>query len=570
MKLFSAIAIICLIASSSLYANNDDSCYSLQVSSVNNKHLREFHIKSYPKVCELVYLTKMTAVRCGCYETREEAKSKSSGLISRFPNALIVSSYKKRFKNFQKQEQTPQTLKESEVKVKTSAVLLESKETIEETPLKEEAELISLDEEEGFSELGDEGEEGFSDTAGIGENFDMAYDNDSLSMYEDDHIKAQDEKGLDIHGFAEYRLGTFTQNHFQDFSINEVRVQAVTKYIIDDNKFFAFKGDVYHDEVVNETDIDIREAYLFLRPHNNIDVKLGRQIVLWGTGDMVYVNDFSPKSWTSGFIGREDEYGKLPSDALRVNGYFGEHHFDFVSNLRFRPDETPTSDRFLVYNPLTGGFIGNDEGPDNVYNDDWFEDMTYSLRYAYQYNGYEFNAYVYNGYWTIPSEYVLPPANDYTYSGLNAYGGSVQGNLAKGIANVEFAYYDSKDDRSAEDPLINNSLFRTLIGYEQEVTTNFSAGVQALYDVIDKEPNYQLYTLRLTKFMLQQTLKLSSFTYFSPTADDMFWKLNVDYQYSDEWTAYAGANFFAGKHNDTFFGSVQDNSNIFLGLRYNY
>jgi len=551
-----------MVMISSLFAADTDSCYSLQVSSVNNKHLREFHIKSYPEVCEIVYLTKMTAVRCGCYESFEEAQTKSEGLMTKFPNALIVSSYKRRFKN-------PKNPKNQ---IKVPVKVTEVKEEVQ-VPSKlkiEDNKLLMIDEEEGFSELESKGEEGFSDTAGIGENFDMAFDNDSLSMYEDEHVKAQEEKGLDIHGFAEYRVGSFTQSHFKDYSINEVRVQASTKYIIDDNKFFAFKGDVYHDEVLNETDIEIREAYLFLRPHNDIDIKLGRQIVLWGTGDMVYVSDFSPKSWTSGFIGREDEYGKLPSDSLRVNGYFGEHHFDFVSNLRFRPDETPTSDRFLVYDPLTGGFIGNGNGPDNVYDDGWFEDMTFALRYAYEYNGYEFNAYVYNGYWTIPSQYLLPPSNNYTYSGLNAYGGSVQGNLGKGIANVEVAYYDSKDDRSGDDPLINNSLLRTLVGYEQEVTTNFSAGVQAMYDVIEKESNYQLYTLRLTRFLLQQTLKLSSFTYYSSTADDMFWKLNLDYQYSDEWTVYTGANFFSGKNNDTFFGAVQDNSNVFVGLRYNY
>lgn len=416
----------------------------------------------------------------------------------------------------------------------------------------------------------DSEEEGFSESAKISENFDMTFDNDSLSMYEKKYTQSNKAKGLQVYGFAEYRLGTFRQKHFQDFSINEVRLQASTKYVIDDSMFFNFKGDIYHDAVIDTSDVDIREAYLFLRPHKNIDIKLGRQIVLWGTGDMLYVNDFSPKSWDSGFIGREDEYGKLPSDTLRINGYFGKHHFDFVSNLRFQPDKTPTSDRFFVYDPITNGFIGNAKGSNNIYDHGWFTDMTYALRYGYEYNGYEFNAYLYNGYWTIPSEYLLPPVNNYTYSRLDAYGGSIQGNLAQGIANIEVAYYDSKDDQSGDNPLINNSLFRSLVGYEQEISKNFSAGVQVLHDVIEKDEDYRLYTLRLTRFLLQQTLKLSSFTYYSPSADDVFWKLNADYQYNDEWNIYLGTNFFSGKHTNTFFGSVQDNSNLFFGLRYNY
>lgn len=416
----------------------------------------------------------------------------------------------------------------------------------------------------------EKGEEEFSGPARIDKDFEMTFDNKGLERYENTHTKLEEEKGLDVHGFAEYRVGLFTQSHFQDTSINEIRVQAYAKHPINDKLIFSFKGEFLHDAVLNESDLELRESYIFMRPHKTIDIKLGRQIILWGTGDLVYVNDFSPKSWTSGFIGREDEYGKLPSDALRINAYANKHHFDFVTNLRFRPDETPQSDRFFVTDPLTDGFIGNDEGPENVYDDNWFEGMTYALRYAYEANGNEYNVYAYKGFWTTPSEYIPPPKNDFTYSRLNAYGASVQGNVAKGIGNIEAAYYDSVDDSDGMDPLINNSLFRTLIGYEQEVATNFSVGMQALYDRIDNQSNYQLYTLRLTKLMLQQTLKLSSFTYYSPTADDLFLKLNLDYQYNDDWTLYAGANVFEGKNTDTFFGGVQDNSNVFLGVRCYY
>lgn len=48
----------------------------------------------------------------------------------------------------------------------------------------------------------------------------------------------------------------------------------------------------------------------------------------------------------------------------------------------------------------------------------------------------------------------------------------------KGIGNVELAYYDSRKDRSGCDPFVRNSEFRLLVGYEQEVAKDFTAGIQ--------------------------------------------------------------------------------------------
>ena len=52
------------------------------------------------------------------------------------------------------------------------------------------------------------------------------------------------------------------------------------------------------------------------------------------------------------------------------------------------------------------------------------------------------------------------------------------GNLLGGIANIEGAYYDSRDDRDGTDPLIRNSEIRGLAGYERELVANFMLGLQ--------------------------------------------------------------------------------------------
>ena len=55
----------------------------------------------------------------------------------------------------------------------------------------------------------------------------------------------------------------------------------------------------------------------------NLDVKLGRQVLTWGTGDLLFLNDLFPKDWVSFFAGRDDEYLKAPSNTLRATQYNG-------------------------------------------------------------------------------------------------------------------------------------------------------------------------------------------------------------------------------------------------------
>src|SRR3972149_11637645 len=74
----------------------------------------------------------------------------------------------------------------------------------------------------------------------------------------------------------------------------------------------------------------VRELNLFVRPKDNVDIKAGRQVLTWGTGDYLFVNDLSPKDYVSFFTGRDDEYLKLPSDAVRAWLFTDTVNLDFV------------------------------------------------------------------------------------------------------------------------------------------------------------------------------------------------------------------------------------------------
>ena len=114
-----------------------------------------------------------------------------------------------------------------------------------------------------------------------------------------------------------------------------------------------------------------------------------------------------------------------------------------------------------------------------------------------------------------------PGSGKATFPDLNVYGASVRGNVARGIGNIEVGYYDSDDDRDGDDPLVKNSEFRVLLGYEQEIATDFTAGVQYYLEYMMDHGDYQqtlppgfrdrdrdrhVFTLRLTKLLMSQNI----------------------------------------------------------------
>jgi hypothetical protein len=332
---------------------------------------------------------------------------------------------------------------------------------------------------------------------------------------------------------------------------------------------------------------DLREAWAAFRPTEFMDVKVGRQILTWGTGDLRFLNDLFPKDWNAFFIGRDVEYLKAPSDALKVSLFSDLANLDLVYVPRFDADRYVDGRYVSYYNPMLGRRAGEDAVIDADEPDSWFRSDEFAAR-AYRYVGaYEVAVYGYYGYWKSPVG-TDPQTLTARFPRLAAYGASVRGPVADGIGNVEVAYYDSSQDRSGSDPLTPNSQFRLLVGYEQDleaVARDFTVGVQYYLEMrVDQEAweaarppfmpdaNRERHevTLRLTKLLLNQNLEFSLFTFFSPTDEDVYMRPHVSYKVTDQWRVEMGANIFFGNHKHTFFGQFEDNSNLYFGTRYSF
>jgi len=403
-----------------------------------------------------------------------------------------------------------------------------------------------------------------------------------------DQWDEEDTLPVEIHGFVE---GAFSARVMKDptqtndFVLGEVRFRLDLSHYSDRSEL-AFKGDFVSDGITDDVEIDIRQAMITLRASSWLDVRAGRQVLTWGTGDLVFLNDLFPKDFVSFFIGREDEFLKAPSNSVKFTFYSDLVNTDLVWTPIFEPDIFITGERLSFFDPTVPGLVGMKtlaQPLETMPPGKEIDNGELAVRLFRNLGGYELALYGYIGFTKQPLAFDLV-ANVPTHSSLAVYGASVRGNFLGGISNVEAAYYNSLDQDRGNDPNIPNSELRALIGHERELFARFNLGLQYYLEWIrgydnlimnSTRPEFEpeefrhMITIRLTYRLLQETLMLSLFAFLSPSAGDIHLRPSLVHNWSDEVTISAGANVMLGDDH-TFFGQLEKNSNAYVRIRYSF
>jgi len=383
-----------------------------------------------------------------------------------------------------------------------------------------------------------------------------------------------------LSGFLEGRLGTRLQNApgYDRTTLEEIRLR--TEYA---RSLGPLRGRVSFDVIAGKPDqqpvdlrtgegwFDLREAWLLARPGANIDIKAGRMIATWGTGDLLFINDLFPKDWISFLLGRDEDYLKAPFDGVRGTVFTDLANLDLIVGIPFAPDRFVDGDDLAFSNP---GGPSRLENPDIPNRPDLYSRLYRTIGSA------EIAAYLYDGYWKSPGGF--SPTGQAIFPRLAVYGASIRGAALGGILSMETGYYDSKDDRRGDNPLIKNSEWRLLLGHDRELLPKLNLGLQYYVEwlqdynayrdtlpaiVEPREEWRQVLTLRLTQLLLREDLSLSLFTFHSPTDEDFYLRPAASWKINDTWRLSGGLNLFGGESDTTFFGQFEDNSNAYIALR---
>lgn len=397
------------------------------------------------------------------------------------------------------------------------------------------------------------------------------------------------EWGFDVHGFG---LGNFSGRttgvvpagpEGRQLLLGEERLRLdVTAWTDVVEAQARVKLDAVHDEVAGDLDLELREAYLDYTT-GDWDFRLGRQVVTWGVGDLLFINDVFPKDWVSLFSGRPLEYLKIGVDGLRVRYSSDLVNAEIVGIPLFQPDTMP-SRRFFMHDDYPMVTNRGEDLPDTT-----LANTEVGLRLYRWLAGFDLSAYAYRGRWRTPGQRADNPNNatrvNSIYPPLSVYGFSAQGQALDGVVSLEGGYYHSRDDGAGDDLAVANSQLRFLAGYQKQPWPDFTVGLQYYGEFMEDHGAYgrslppgfsrqdeyrDILTLRLTQFLEHQAWEMSLFVFYGRQDKDYLVQPKVSYRFSDDLSATLGANVFGGRETTTFFGQFDRNDNVYLAVRYDF
>lgn len=370
----------------------------------------------------------------------------------------------------------------------------------------------------------------------------------------------------------------------QELMLGEERGRLEGSYYPSNSKVgFDVKGEIFHDWVEDDWGAVLREGHMdYLM--DKFDVRIGRQIVTWGVGDLLFINDVFPKDWEAFYSGRPLEYLKQGIDAGKLNLYTDLASAEFIVIPHFTPDNLPSVGRFFFFDPYPNITNREVEKPKTV-----FGNTEYALRIYRSLGGTDLSVYAYKGFYRDPAmradDFASPTTISHLYPELAVYGGSLQKSALGGIISAEYGYCDSIDDRNGKNPGIENSQSKFLIGYQRAFQNDLTIGLQYYGELISRYEEYkanlppaffrkkqlhQYITLRVTKFLKYQTVRLSLFTFYSPDEEDFFITPEASINVTDNMLLTLGTNIFVGVKDNTIFGQQHKNSNIYVLARYSF
>lgn len=354
------------------------------------------------------------------------------------------------------------------------------------------------------------------------------------------------------------------------------------------------KGDIelYVNPVFNyygldkNLDISLTQAYFDIF-FANFDLRLGKQQIIWGKSDGVFITDVISPRELSAFILPEFEEIRIGINAVKLDYYWGEATIEAVWIPTFQATITPDDDS--IWAPSVDiPAIPTSFDYSNSAVEQKLSASEVALKYSYLGSAIDFElmfAYMWDD---DPALYICPTIDSDTgqpnaiiikpeYHRLPLVGASFGKSVLGAVLRGEVAYYFDKKF-SAEDLLVNGikekDYTNYLIGYDHNwfgvnVSLQFIQEYILDYEKDISNDEFQSTTTFLaSKTFLNETLELSLFSYYGINDNDALLRPKFSYDLSDGFNIILGTDVFIGKEGN--FGQYNDNDMVYLKVRYDF
>ncbi len=397
------------------------------------------------------------------------------------------------------------------------------------------------------------------------------------------YMKAQQ---VDINGFVRNYTSVLYNNGDFNMLQNTLNLNFETigdKVALKANPMIYLYG-------IDSVDFQLREIYLDLY-FNSIDLRIGKQQVVWGKADGVFITDIvSPLNLTEFLLPDFDEI-RVGVYAAKFDYYFGNSTVEAIWKPIYAGNQLPPSGSIWFKPPEMPASATFDYSKEKI--DANFENSEIYLKYSLSSSAIDFDvmgAYVWdqNASMHVQKEIGLDSLGNPILTGLlitpehhrlYVAGGSFTSTIKSFVLRGEAAYYNGKyfqtADPMAEDALSQKNYLHYVLGLDYgtgslKLSTQFiQKYIMDYEDLIDEDELQNTMTFLARYDAMRETLHLELFSYVGLNYGDALIRPKVTYDFSDSFSILLGSNIFVGDDRGMF-GRYNDNSMIYTKIKYNF
>jgi len=352
--------------------------------------------------------------------------------------------------------------------------------------------------------------------------------------------KVQQEEKKDFIYFGSITTGAeYSYSHQGRLSSAKISGNLNLEYKINDK--FKAKSTIkayndFNSEVSNDRAFDINELYVQGSIDTNIDLKIGRQIVVWGKSDNIRITDtLNPMDITKpGMVDIKDL--RLGRFMAKLDYFTPIWSYNAILLLENRYSTLADKKSEYFMRPTINE-------PANT-----LENSGIAFSANANFEGQDISVYLSNQY-----------IDNTTYKS-NMLGLAYNKVINSYLIKAEVAVFDNYDSNTIK------SKIDSLIGLEYSGINEGSLSLE----IANKDNTIQ-YAVRFTQSYINQTINFTTLVsaYGKKFEDGGFIRVWVDYDYSDKISLSAGIIDYKGGNN-LYFEKIKNNDRIFTSLKYSF
>ena len=390
------------------------------------------------------------------------------------------------------------------------------------------------------------------------------------------------EPVLEVDGFVRNYTGVLFNSG--DFSIVQNTVDLTLKHKREKVSFSA--NPFYYQYPGKDDYFDFRELYMDVYS-NKLDLRIGKQQIIWGQADGVFVTDIvSPLNLTEFLLWDFNEI-RQGVTAVKMKYYpHKDHDLEIVWIPVFTPTILPDensiwrpSQEFAA--PPTFDY-SKVKIPSNIENGELF------LRYSLSKSVIDLHligAYTWDDAQSMHVQkqidstmsltgIIITPSHHRLMMGGGNFSSTIGGFILRGEAAYYYGKYFQTTDPTVNDALVQKNYLNYIVGLDKtigdwKISSQFIQKIIFEYNDLmtnDKEDN--LMTIMVNRTLFREQLRLELFSYIGLNNGDALVRIRGYYFPHDGMSIELGTNIFVGDKGT--FGQYNNNDMVYARVKYSF